>query len=305
MKISRTILCAGLLSTLLFSNPNAFAATADEMVAIPPAPRRTVYKVPDQPEAQTGCRGCLLTTGRLFKKAKNILERDVLPMLRMATLFIQDERTKKTLEDVISVAEKGSKIANKTLQFNEDGSVEFIGGKMNGQTLANAVLLVVNDNLGVFTDESEMLLSLVLDALPEGDFKTKMLFTTFLAAGDNPKTSNIISFDPETGNVGLLVSPKAITPTQTIQLFDDIEDAKRDSLGRHFAEYIAACEARTAAEAETGERDPRLFLTKEANGGTVLKDYNTLIAAHPAFAVAKIAQNILSGETLVEAVSEA
>jgi hypothetical protein len=305
MKISRKILCAGLLSTLLFSNPNAFAATADEIASIPPAPRRNVYKIPDQPEAQTGCRGCLLTTGRLLKKAKGVLETDVLPMLRMATLFIQDEDTRKTLEDVISVAEKGSKIANKALRFNEDGSVEFIGGKMNGKTLANAVLLVVNDNLGVFTDESEMLLSLVLDALPEGDFKTKMLFTTFLAAGDNPRTDNIISFDPETGNVGLLISPKAITPTQTIKLFGDIEDTKRRSLGQHFAEYIAACEARTAAEAETRERDPHLFLKKEADGGTILRDYTTLITEHPAFEVAKIAKNVLRGETLMDAVSEA
>ena len=99
MKLQKKFILTSILSILYFVPIQAQAATSEELSDAAPAvvplqpaggeeisttavTQRTVYKVPvTEEETQTRCRGCLLTTGRFFKKAQTVLETDILPML--------------------------------------------------------------------------------------------------------------------------------------------------------------------------------------------------------------------------------
>lgn len=290
-KIAMTSLCAA----LYFSGPVALAAPDDIASVSVPAPAAQ-QRVPLRFRASDGqegrCAGCWRGFGRCVKQTAVYVEQ-ALPALEVALSFIDNDEVRKHAETAISLVRKGSKY----VEVDEQGNITFLKGGFKGETLVNALLLVVNDKAEVLTDESEMMLSLVLSQLSEGNYEDKMKFVAFLAASDNPKTDFHISFDAETGHVGLRQG-KATIPFKHINLFEEgMAHETKAGLREYFAEYVRAVDERTKAEAATGgERSKDIYLPK---GGKVLTDYQTLIETNPNFKFVDIAEDVLRGDRSV------
>lgn len=296
MKYTKTMVMASLCTALYFAPPTALAA-ADEIAPAPAAQQRVPLRLAAQPEAaRTGCwRGfgrCLNETAGYAKQA--------LPILEVGLTFIENEEVRKYAETAVKFVKKGSKY----VEVDEQGNITFLKGDFKGETLINALLLVINDKAERLTDESEMILSLVLSQLSEGNYEDKMKFVGFLAASDNPKTSFHISFDAETGHVGLRKG-KATVPFKYINLFEEgMAEETKKALRGYFAEYVQAVDERTKAEAASaGKRSTNIYLPK---GGKVLTDYQTLIETNPHFKLVEIATEVVRGDrSVVAALSKA
>lgn len=301
MKYSKKILLTGLCAVLYFTTPDtAIAATAEEgptPVMAPVAKQRVPFRFMAAEEQATGCQSCWRGFGRCLKKTKGYLK-ELGPILEVALTFIKDEEVRGHAQTAIKLLKKGSK----HVEVDEEGNITFLKGDLKGQTIANALMLVVNDKAELLTDESEMMLSLVLSQLSEGNIEDKIKFIGFLAASDNPDTSFHITFNADTGHVGL-AKGKSLVPIKYVGLFEDgMADETKNVLRAYFAEYTRAVDERTKAEAASdGVRSTAIYLPKD---GKVLKDYETLVSTNPNFELVKIAEEVIRGDKSVVAALE-
>lgn len=303
MKIVKKLIFAGLFSALYLVPTTTLAATEEERMAtatvrtargvtttLDSAPHRHQIFRLAAPEENQGCRARF---GRCLAKTKKAVDQ-ILPILEFTLEFLSEGDLKDHVRTAIAAAKKGSK----HIIVNEDGSIQFPDGALVGQTLANAVLLVANDKAEILTDESEMMLSLVLSLLPEGDYQSKIKLIGYMALADDPKTDIVLTFNAEDGTVGL-AKGRAAAPFKSIPLFvDGITTEGQDFLRQYFAEYVKATQVRTAKEKETeGDgRAPGIFLPKE---GKIIPAYRGLIQSDPTYKLVKLAEGVVTGETSV------
>ena len=249
-----------------------------------------------KPDDTKGCKGCLLRFGRGLKVTKKFLNENVLPYLELALLFVDDAETATKIQTAIDLTKAGSKL----IQFNEDGSIKFEGGKLRGQTLANAVVLLLGDKSGLLTDESHMFAALVLSKLPKSDYESMIKLIGFLALGDNPATDHILTFDAKTGSVGLNRG-RVMQPEQTFSLIsEEMGATARDQISPLFEEYIMASKARTAVETKVdGEKRRRAegnFLPSE---GRIIPAYADLIKKDSTYRLVDLAVEVVTGKKSV------
>ena len=290
MKHTRKILLAGLCTALYFSAPTAFAATEDPTMMAPAAQQRVPVRFAAPQESQTKCGSCWNGFGRCLKKTKGYLAQ-VRPVLEIALTLIDDEKIQQQGQVALKLLAKGMK----HVDVDDQGNIKFLKGEFEGQTLANALLLVVNDKSKLLTDESVMTLSVVLSSMSEGNWESKMRFVGFLAASDDPQTDYHITFNKETGHVGLRKGTSAL-PFEHVPLFEEnMADEIKETLRGYFAEYVPAVNERTAAEAANGGgRSDAHYLPETGN---VRADYKTLIETNPNFRLIEIAEEVIQGDT--------
>ena len=210
-------------------------------------------------------------------------------MLEFALPLIQNQEIRKTIETAIKTAKQSARL----IEFNEDGSLKL----PDGSELANGVLLVFSDKVSLFTEESKLLLPLVFSLLPDTDYKTKMLFTSYVATVDDPSTPFLIGFDSEAGKIQLF-NEGAAFPVKGLELFTkETPVTSQTMIQTYFNEYLTASKKRTEAEMVTKSRAKGTFLPANS---ILLSDYNKLISTSPVFKLAEIGEDVLKGNFSLE-----
>ncbi|UNM06490.1 MAG: hypothetical protein H6925_02015 [Holosporaceae bacterium] len=205
--------------------------------------------------------------------------------------FVAQEFLEGDLKEKAELAIGVMKKSSKLVTINEDGSIVL----PDGETLANAVVLTLNQYAEILTYESEMLISLLLSLLPEGDYQSKTKMISYLALGDNPKTPTLVKFDPETGDFGVGAG-KAVAHL-SINLFKDTTPEAQTLIRDWMAEYLKAAKVRTEKEKAPGDtRAPGLFLPKD---GKIVPAYRALVEGTPAYQLVELAQEVISGKASV------
>ncbi len=290
MKNVKKIIFAGLFTALYLVPTTTFGSTEEQPVAPVTAPVRTTATMPLRllrADEQTTQQGCWPRFGKCLKRTKSAVQQ-VLPVVEFVMSEFLTGELKEKAELAIGVMKKSSKLVT----INDDGSIVL----PDGETLANAVVLTLNQYVGALTDESEMLISLLLSVLPEGDYQSKTKMISYLALGDNPKTPTLVKFNPETGDFGVGIG-KASSHL-SINLFKDTTPQAQALIKDWMAEYLKAATVRTAQEEATPDdkRAPGLFLPKE---GKIVSAYRNLVESTPAYQLVELAQNIISGDASV------
>ncbi len=202
-----------------------------------------------------------------------------------------------TKEIIIADLEKVKKLAQmagSVLELQSDGSFKVTLKDGVSYVITAAWQTAISQNLGLFTEESKMFLSLLNAWLTENKSSIMLGIVPLVILQDDPTTPDLMSYNADTGD--LILTNGGSTIGKKVNILGAVsDDSTKQKIQTACQEYYVAIQERTAAEAANGgQRSSQNFLPDDS---FIRQQYTTLVANPTSVLI-----NIVKGTTSIGAV---